>query len=160
MGERGPVPKDRRLGHTAKPDPDDMPVTTPNTDVVVVPDGDPDWHPVALRWFDSLKVSPQRVFYTNSDWLTAYAVAESMSRELKPQVVVVGSGKDATVEMHELPPKAASLAAWLKGATALLATVGDRRRAGVELERPRPDGDEEADVSHLDDARARLRGAG
>jgi hypothetical protein len=124
-----------------------------------VPEGDEDWHPIALRWFNSLKTSGQSAFYVESDWLTAFAVAESMSREFKPQVVVVGHGKDATVEMHELPPKAASLTAWLKGAASLLATEGDRRRAGLELER---DWVEEgaADVSHFADARARLRGAG
>jgi hypothetical protein len=123
-----------------------------------VPASDPDWHDIARRWFESLAGSGQSAFYVESDWLTAYAVAESMSREFKPQPIVLGKGDDATVEMHELPPKAASLTAWLKGASMLLATEGDRRRVGLELVRTPEEGDD-SDVSHLDDARSRLRGA-
>ena len=51
---------------------------------VDIPATDEDWHPVARLWFDSLRRSGQSAFYTNSDWGTAYLLAESMSRELKP----------------------------------------------------------------------------
>lgn len=133
----------------------------PAGEVPEIPDADPTWNPVAARWFESLKVSGQHVFYEASDWMTAYAVAESMSREFEPQPLVVGTGKDAKVEMHRMAPKAASLAAWLKGAASLLATEGDRRRAALELQRPGPaDEGEGGDVPHLDDVRRRLRGAG
>lgn len=115
------------------------------------------WHPIAKRWFKSLSASGQSQFYEESDWATAYVLAESMSRELKPQPVVAGD----SIEMLNLPPKAASLAAWLKGAGSLLATEGDRRRAALELQRQKPLGTEEGgDVTHLDDVRSRLRGAG
>ena len=75
---------------------------------------------------------------------TAAVVAETMSRDL----------------LGGEPVKAASIAAFLKGCTALLATDGDRRRAALELQRG-PVVDEEAGhVEHLTDARLRLAGAG
>jgi hypothetical protein len=125
-----------------------------------VPDGDSDWHPVALRWFESLAGSGQSVFYEPSDWATAYLIAESMSVELKPQPVV--DKETGNVEWVRFPPKGASLAAWLKAMSSLMVTEGDRRRARLELERPTPDGEEggDADVSWLDDARRRASGAG
>lgn len=126
----------------------------PGAAVVEVPEADPEWHPVALRWFESLAKSGQSVFYEPSDWLTAFMLAESMSRELKPQTVV---DKEGNVHMVSLPPKGASLAAWLKGMTTLMVTEGDRRRARLELFRPSAGGEEDADVSELDDYRRRLR---
>lgn len=112
---------------------------------------------MAKQWFESLARSGQSAFYEPADWATAVVVAESMSRELKPQPVVVAGGE---VRMVELPPKAASVAAWLKGMTALLATEGDRRRALMELQRPKPGGEDGVDVSWIDDARRRLREPG
>jgi hypothetical protein len=133
-------------------------VRAPGAEVVEVPSADPSWNPVAVRWYESLAMSGQSKFYEPSDWATAFAVAESMSREFEPQPIVIGTGKDATVQMHRVAPKAASVAAWLKAASQLMATEGDRRRMALELERPAPDGDEEGgDVTHLDDVRGRLR---
>lgn len=127
------------------------------SDSVEVPPPDPQWHPVAAQWFESLVRSGQSAFYEPSDWAMAVVVAEAMSRELHPQPVVVGNGPGARVEMLVLPPKSASIAAWLKAATALLVTEGDRRRLSMELQRPVAEkGDD--DVAWLDDARRRLRG--
>jgi hypothetical protein len=124
---------------------------------VPVPEADPEWHQVARMWFESLAGSGQSVFYEPSDWATAYLIAEAISRELGSQPVVVGSGKDATVEMHKLPPKGASLAAWLKAMTSLMVTEGDRRRLRLELERPTVAEDEGgASVSELDLYRQRI----
>jgi hypothetical protein len=114
------------------------------------------WHPVAKRWFDSLARSGQSLYYVESDWATAYVLAESMSREFKAQPMVV----DDEIVMVELPPKAASVAAWLKGMTALLATEGDRRRAALELQKPLAPAEGDGDVEWFADARKRLRGAG
>lgn len=156
MGERGPVPKrESQRRRTNKPErPTVHAVTTPS---VTVPDADPNWHPVALRWFESLAQSGQAAFYTASDWATAFVVAESMSRELKPQPLVVGRGEDATVEMVSMPPKGASLAAWLKAMSSLMVTEGDRRRAGLELDRAVGGEEATGDVSELDEYRQRLR---
>lgn len=123
-----------------------------------MPPADEDWHPVALRWYLALGSSGQSAFYVDSDWATAYATAEAMSREFKPQPLIVGRGEHAVVEMHAMPPKAAFLVAWLKASSMLLATEGDRRRLSVELERPKAAGEGEGtDVSELADFRARLR---
>lgn len=128
-------------------------------DVVEPPQPSDEWHPVARAWFGSLAVSGQSVFYEPSDWALAAVVAEAMSRELQPQPMTVGRGEDATVMMVTLPPKGASMAAWLKAMTALMVTEGDRRRLRLELVRQQgPDREEAADVSELDAARRRLRG--
>ena len=160
MGERGPVPKrsDKRLGHTAKASRER---TTKVSTTVVTPPmrSNSKWHPVAKRWFDSLAKSGQSKFYTSSDWGTAYVIAESMSREFKPQPVVIGQGEDAETVMVELPPKGASLAAWLKGMTSLLVTEGDRRRVSLELQQPKPAAEGVGNVAWIDDARRRLGGA-
>lgn len=107
---------------------------------VPVPDADPQWHPVARRWFESLGQSGQSAFYEPSDWATAFAVAETMSRDLHADGPVGG----------------ASLAAWLKAMSSLLVTEGDRRRVSVELQRPERESSGEAnDVSRIEDARRR-----
>ncbi|HVM07207.1 MAG TPA: hypothetical protein VM345_01990 [Acidimicrobiales bacterium] len=99
---------------------------------VSIPAASKDWHPAAKRWYQSLRRSGQAAFYEESDWATAWVVAESMSRELNPQPIV---SKDGDVVMVEQPPKGASLAAWLKAMTALMVTEGDRRRLRLELVR-------------------------
>jgi len=115
------------------------------------------WHPVAKKWYVSLATSGQHEFYEPSDWAVAYLIAESISRDLKPQVVgITDSGK---VVKSSIPMKGASLAAYLKAMTALMVTEGDRRRAGLELEReaakppPKP-----ARVRSLDEYRKRAAG--
>lgn len=113
------------------------------------------WHPVAKRWFESLGRSGQSVFYEPSDWATAYLVAESISRELKPQPI--GNTEDGQPVMATLPPKGASLSAWLRAMTVLMATEGDRRRLRLELSRPGPAGEVETDVSELAEYRRRLQ---
>lgn len=155
-GAGGPPPKRsdqrRRTNKPAK-----EPTKAKGAARVPVPRADPKWHPVAKRFFNSLGRSGQAIFYEPSDWAAAYVLAESMSRELAHQPVVVGE----RVEMHAVPPKAASVAAWLKGMTALLATEGDRRRAALELQRdlggePGEPGDDD-DVAQFADYRDRLR---
>lgn len=153
MGERGPVPKREAQRRRAN---DKGKATAAGTSKALPPAVDETWHPVARRWYESLAESGQSVFYAASDWATAYLLAEAISRELNPQPMAVGSGKDATVEMVSLPPKGASLAAWLKAMTSLLVTEGDRRRMRLEL--TQAGGDEGAvGVSDLTDYRSRLR---
>lgn len=157
MGERGPTPKRSEQRRRRNVPETGEPAKAPAAAEVERPVADPGWHPVAAAWFGSLAGSGQSAFYEPSDWATAVVLAEAMSRELSPQPMVVGD----VVEMVTLPPKAASVAAWLKGMTALLATEGDRRRVAVELQRARKgEGEEAGDVAWLDDARSRLNKSG
>ncbi|MEX2408861.1 MAG: hypothetical protein WD489_07120 [Rhodovibrionaceae bacterium] len=104
-----------------------------------------------------MKKSGQSRFYEESDWATAYLLAEAISRELKPQPI--GNTEDGEVVYASLPPKGASLAAWLKAMSSLLVTEGDRRRARLELQAPSEvDPQEEAAVADLDEYRKRLGG--
>lgn len=159
-GAGGPVPK--RESQRRRNNKPAVPVTKARSRVKVkggqLPP-DPGWHVAARQWYESLALSGQSAFYEASDWGSAWVLAESMSRELNPQPLVVGAGTDdVRVEMHSLPPKGASLSAWLKGFTSLMVTEGDRRRLRLELERPGTGKPEEAQgVSKLDDFRARLR---
>ena len=151
---RGPVPKrsDQRRRRNEPEAPVDVAIGA--TDVVV-PEADPEWHPVAAMWFESLAASGQSVFYEPSDWATAFLIAESMSRDLSPQFVGINE-KSGEVEKDVIPLKGASLSAYLKAMSVLLVTEGDRRRARVEL--MRPDGEEdEADVSELAAYRRKLQ---
>lgn len=150
-GSGGPPPK-REAQRRRKNDPAGGPADhAPGADEVVVPDVDEEWHPVARRWFESLAESGQSRFYEPSDWATAFVLAESISRELNPQGIVY---KGEVVGYHPMTVKGASLAAWLRGMTALMVTEGDRRRLRLELERAQA---EEAapDVSQLDHYRSR-----
>lgn len=141
MGSRGPVPKrsDQRRRRNKSGETERV----ESAGRAVQPDPDGGWHPVAVRWFESLGESGQAIFYEASDWATAYLLAESISREL-------GSGE---------APSGASLSAWLKGMSSLLVTEGDRRRMRLELEAtPEVDPAEEDAVARLDDHRKRRSG--
>lgn len=121
---------------------------------------DPMWHPLAIEWFESLRNSGQSHWYEPSDWALARILAESISRDLHPRFVM--ATKDGKVVKESMPINGTSLAAYLKGMSALLATEGDRRRASLELQRPTPEGAEEggADVSELAEWRERLGRSG
>jgi hypothetical protein len=110
---------------------------------VDVPPAEPDWHSLAVDWYESLAKSGQSAFYEPSDWATARFVAEAMSRNLN-------AGRFS----------AQLFAAVMVASTALLVTEGDRRRMRVELERASAvvDADEEAAVAELDEWRDRLSG--
>jgi hypothetical protein len=136
-GTRGPIPK--RPEERRRTNAPEIELTTVDIGKMVrqeveVPEHNPDWHPVAIQWYVSLQFSGQAVFFEPSDWATAYVLAENLSRDLEPQPISVGKGDDLHVEFHARPLAGASLAAFLKGATALLATEGDRRRVSVMLE--------------------------
>jgi hypothetical protein len=152
MGERGPVPKrsDRRMGHRGKDDAARV-SRAPAAASVSSPAVDEEWHPVARAWFESLSGSGQSRFYEPSDWATAVLIAESMSRDLKPQFIGFAyTGEDQQEAMYEtIPLKGASLGAYLRAMSSLLVTEGDRRRAAVELERAKPAdaGEDHADAT-------------
>lgn len=162
VGTRGPVPKAeaerRRRNKTTDDTSDAAPasvVKIQRARKVPVPAADKDWHPIAKRWYTSLKTSGQSELYEPSDWSTAYLIAESMSRDLKPQVV--GITEEGDVVRAEIPLKGASLAGYLKAMNALLVTEGDRRRMRLELQGAEEQGPSAA-VTALNDYRDALGG--
>ncbi len=120
MGTRGPVPKriNERLGHMSSADKEAV-EKVPVAGAVVAPDPDDGWHPIALRWYESLAESGQAQFYEPSDWATACYLAEAMSRNLH-------AGQRFSAQLF---------AAVMSGMSNLLVTEGDRRRVRLELER-------------------------
>lgn len=94
------------------------------------------WHPIAVHAYLSLAKSGQVVFMEPSDWATALALCETLSRELKPKPIVVHDGEDGShIEWIVQPVNGAVMNAFLKGWASLMATEGDRRRLRIELER-------------------------
>ncbi len=110
------MPVEKAFGHVAKP-----------------PAPARGWHPVARRWFDSLKASGQSQFYEASDWSTAFMVAEDMSRAFHAEGSVGG----------------AAMAAWLRAMASLMVMEGDRRRVRLELQTPDAAGDADAEVASI-----------
>lgn len=154
MGNKpGPVPNrsDQRRRRNAPEVPID---TAPAAEDVEAPEPDMSWHPIALRWYQSLADSGQSHWYEPSDWALAYLIAESMSRDLKPQVV--GVSIDGKAVKATIPLRGTSMSSYLKAMTALLVTEGDRRRLRIELSKPQVDDDEAAAVADLDEYRTRF----
>src|SRR6478609_9459090 len=86
VGARGPVPK-RSEERRRRNKPKSKPAKPKVAGKVKPPKPDTSWHLVAKRWFESLAKSGQSEFYEPSDWAMAAVLAESMSRDLKEQVV-------------------------------------------------------------------------
>lgn len=149
MGSRGPAGKrsEERVGHPkgAKDAPE---IAIEKIDLaelvraeVEVPEAYEKWHPVAKMTWDAIKRSGQSIYYEPTDWAQAYLMCESISRELKPQSVIVAEWDDdaqreVMVEKKITQPiKGASLTALTKMATNLLMTEADRRRMQMEIDR-------------------------
>jgi len=157
MGSRGPTPK--RSQERRRRNKDSKPTKGKAAPNVKPPAAKREWHPIAKAWYKSLADSGQSEFYEPSDWAMALIVAESIHRDLEPQVVGIAERTGEAV-MEKVPMKGASLSAYLKAMTALMVSEGDRRRAGIELERA---GASEADktpvgVVALDEYRRELTG--
>src|SRR5688572_8527359 len=86
MGTRGPAPKriQERLGHISKATKAEV-STVVRQGPVRVPAADKNWHPIALRWYRSLKDSGESEWYEPSDWAAAQYVAQAMSKNLSDQ---------------------------------------------------------------------------
>lgn len=113
---------------------------------VEVPIADPEWEPMIIEFWDSLKKSGQAIWYEPSDWMMAYVALEVLDRWLKPQDVKVGQignardeagGGDITYvfEQKIVAMPGSVLSAFQKVMTSLMVTEGDRRRLRIELER-------------------------
>jgi hypothetical protein len=150
MATTGPIPKRDSQRRRTEPNRDPLRTAT-GAQPFDPPKGNPKWHPVARRWFDSLKVSGQAVFWEPSDWAVAEILAETMSRELRPKFVALDAQGDPI--LRETPIPGAALGAILRGMTDLAVTEGARRRARIELERPKVSDAGPASVTWLDAAR-------
>lgn len=121
MGWSGPTPKRsaerRRRNKPTGPEVLHLPALP--VAEVEAPPADESWHPTASAWYASLCESSQSSLYQPSDWAHARLVAELMTRSLQgdraPSGLLVRGIRTA-----------------MQG---LLATEGDRRRAGVEVSR-------------------------
>jgi hypothetical protein len=143
MGIKGPVPN--RSDQRRRTNEPAIPITSLEIEgPVAVPDSDPDWHPVALTWYQSLAESGQSKFYEPSDWATAYLIAESLSRDLLPQVIGIAE-KTGEIAYEVIPLKGASLSAYLRAFSVLMVTEGDRRRLSLELKRDQTKADPDAE---------------
>lgn len=138
MGNRGPVPKrdsDRKRRNASE---------TETTSVelegdVVIPDADPEWHPIAQDLWESLEKSGQARFYEPSDWAIAYSLCDDLSYY---KLARVRSGQ--------------MLASIMSALSSLLLTEGDRRRVQVELNRKQPDEGEDEKVTRMDKWKQKL----
>lgn len=144
-GTRGPLPKrseERR--RTNKPENEGKTAVTQGPGhKAVMPAPHPDWHPLVTQFYLSLNESGESAWYQASDWMAAYVLCESMSRDLKPQFAGFqerynhdSGGIEKTPVMVKMPLKGASLAAYLRLFNTLGVTEGDRRRIGIELQKP------------------------
>lgn len=155
MGSRGPAPKrdaERRRRNKPSTPIDTIDLAAP----VSIPEADPKWHKIAKAWYESLRDSGQSQFYEPSDWTIACLIAESISRDLKPQAIGLHPETGKVVRAR-IPLKGAALSSYLKAMSALLVTEGDRRRAGIEITRAAPKA-ELAAVSVMDEYRDAIGG--
>lgn len=141
MGTRGPIPKrsEDLRGHRAKAELEAK--TRLEIIGVVTPIApDPEWHPIAKRFYESLAESGQSRFYEPSDWAYAYSVMEDLSNY-----------KNSPARSGVLH---SSIMSSLSG---LLVTEGDRRRVSLELTRVDPTEAHSSDkVTVMDEWKQRL----
>lgn len=133
MGTRGKVPKRPEERRRRNKDEGAQIEGTASTEVTMPP-ADEEWHRIAKQLYESLADSGQSEFYEPSDWAMAYMIAESISRDLEPQVVGIAERTGEAV-FEKVPMKGASLSAYLKSFNALMVSEGDRRRNGIALKR-------------------------
>lgn len=139
MGSRGPVGKrsTEKMGHRTKAEK----AGVDSVSVAGVAKSPPikgTWHPIAKRWYQSLRESGQSQFYEPSDWAAAYYVAEVITINLEAKRFSSELFKGVWAAMAEL-----------------LSTEGARRRVQVEVERAVA---ETPEVTSLDDFKRRLAG--
>lgn len=145
MGSRGPTPRreaERRrrnkpeTGEIAKIGPDvlaDLPFeidwAPEPPDVAIGADEEVAWHPMITEFWESMKRDPARQWMTAGDWAATMLFCETMSRELRDQVVGVTQTGEAV--FGKIPPKAGTLTAFLK----LLEHIGVTESARLRIQK-------------------------
>lgn len=149
MGVRGPIPaREQELARPRERKGADIaPVTRGVLMPVKIPTADKDWHPIAKRFWKSLKTSGQSAYYQDSDWAFAYSLCDDLSMYKKPQVA-----RDGT-EYYKRSPE--MLKAILSAMASLMVTEGDRRRVRLELHEP-DDGTNDAELYAIEGYKAAL----
>lgn len=141
----GPIPKKdaERRRRNKTPDSGEntsaIPAEVVNLDETIggpveIPVADPKWHSIAKQIWEAQQKSGQALWMEPSDWSMLYLLCESISRDLKPQVVGIDETEGKPI-LAAIPLKGASLNAYLKGFANLLMSEGERRRLRIELER-------------------------
>lgn len=135
-----PAPK--RSAERRRRNKESQPDTVTAAGKVKVPASARHWHPIARRWYLSLKSSGQSEFYEPSDWAAAYYVAEMMTKQL------------------EASKTSAQLFMGVWGAMGdLLSTEAQRRRMRLEIERETGPKPVSAGVTAIADYRRDLAGS-
>jgi hypothetical protein len=100
-----------------------------------------DWHPIAVRVWESCHTSGQADFYQDSDWAILWSLCEDLSHYKQGS-----KGVDReTGELYNKPRSGQMLQAIMSQLNSLLLTEGERRRVRIELTQP-DEGNEEATV--------------
>lgn len=140
MGARGPVPdRDENLARPrSRKGTEHQDATRGTAFPVVVPEADPDWHPIARMLWDSLGKSGQSQFYQQSDWAFAYSLCEDVSVYKSPMVA-----RDGT---EYIKRSGQMLQTIYSAMSNLLVTEADRRRVSIQLAAPEVAENDEAEA--------------
>lgn len=130
MGARGPVPK--RSQERRRRNSDSQANTVKVSGAVAAPACPKDAHPIARRWYRSLRLSGQAQYYEPSDWVAALLLVEQMSRLLNPQTIITKAGDALVIES---PLGGKEFTAIWSAMNDLFTTEAARRRARIEVER-------------------------
>lgn len=141
MGERGPAPRReaevRRTNNkgTAEQIPREKLQNLPfEVDVDPQPPALPagsTWHPMIQQFWEAMQRDPGRKWMTSGDWAATMVICETMSRELNEQVI--GTTKDGEIIMGTVPPKSATVMAFLKTLSQIGVTEDARLRLRKEV---------------------------
>jgi hypothetical protein len=107
----------------------------------VVPDPNPEWHPVAIGMYRALKMSGQAQWYETTDWAIAWVMCEALDR------------------LYQFGFTAGLLSEFNEMSSRLLCCEGDRRKARIELIKAGGDVDEDESEMSLGDIRKMLKGS-
>jgi len=127
VGTRGPAPArsgdHSRARDANRPSRNQGDLTTGVHLEATIPDADPDWGKVASTIWESFHNSGQVEFWQETDWALAYWVCVQVDRHDKAPLARGAAQNMTTI---------------LQAMTSLMMTEAERRRARIELERPKP----------------------